>query len=106
MSVLTNKQYKDYGYLSRYASFPIYYHTLDGKYVYGTTSQLNENIMYVLYTVRAHDTLDSIALQYYNNPTYFWVIADFNHIQDPFEKLQIGTTLKIPTLSDISFKEV
>ena len=106
MSTLINKQYRDYTYLSRYAGFPFYYHTLDNKYVYGITSQLHDDIPYVLYTVKAHDTLDSIALQYYNNPTFFWVIADFNHIQDPYINLQIGSTLKIPTLSDISFKEV
>lgn len=105
MSVLINKQHKSYGYLSRYSSFPFYYNTNDSKYVYGITAQLKQNIPYVLHKIKPHETLDSIALDMYNNPTFFWVIADFNHIQDPYIKLKIGDTLKIPSLSDISFEE-
>ena len=33
-------------------------------------------------------------------------ICDFNKIQDPYIKLEVGQTLKIPVLSDISYKEV
>ena len=105
MSKLINKKYKKYDYLSRYASFPIYYHIDDLKYVMGTTSQLNDNIPYVLRKVKQHETLDSIALDVYNNPTFFWVLADFNKIQNPYKKLKVGSTLKIPSLSDISFEE-
>jgi hypothetical protein len=68
---LTNKQYKDYDYLSRYTSFPFYYNEEDRKYVYGVTSQLNQNITYVLHEVKANETLDTLALDYYNNPTFF-----------------------------------
>lgn len=102
---LTNKQYKDYDYLSRYTSFPFYYNEEDRKYVYGVTSQLNQNITYVLHEVKVNETLDTLALDYYNNPTFFWIIADFNHIQDPFLKLEIGSKLKIPTLNEVNFGE-
>lgn len=68
---LTNKQYKDYDYLSRYTSFPFYYNEEDRKYVYGVTSQLNQNITYVLHEVKVNETLDTLALDYYNNPTFF-----------------------------------
>ena len=102
---LTNKQYKDYDYLSRYTSFPFYYNEEDRKYVYGVTSQLNQNVTYVLHEVKANETLDTLALDYYNNPTFFWIIADFNHIQDPFLKLEIGSKLKIPTLNEVNFGE-
>ena len=105
MSVLINKQYKNYNYFSRYTSFPFYYHTIDKKYVYGTTSQLSTDIPYVLYKVKLYDTLDSIALDYYNNPTLYWVICDFNRIQDPYIELEEGMTLKIPSLSDVVFEE-
>lgn len=105
MSVLTNKQFKEYNYFSRYTSFPIYYNTVDKKYIYGITSQLATDIPYVLYKVKLYDTLDSIALDYYNNPTLYWVICDFNRIQDPYIELEEGMTLKIPSLSDIKFKE-
>jgi hypothetical protein len=71
MSKLINKQYKQYDYLSRYASFPIYYHVDDLRYITGITSQLNNNIPYVLRKVKERETLDSIALDIYNNPTFF-----------------------------------
>ena len=103
MSKLINKQYREYSYMSRYASFPFYYHTEDKKYVYGTTSQLQKEIPYTLYKIVKNDTIDSIALDFYNNPTYFWVICDFNDIIDPYTKLVEGETLKIPSLSNVSF---
>lgn len=68
---LTNKQYKDYDYLSRYTSFPFYYNEGDRKYIYGVTSQLNQSITYVLHEIKVNETLDTLALDYYNNPTFF-----------------------------------
>ena len=103
-SVLSNESYKVYDKLSRYSSFPIYYQNLDNKYVYGVTAQLLESTPYSLHTVRKNDTLDTIALFYYNNPTYFWIIADFNRIQDPFEDLVEGQELKIPVFSSIRYE--
>lgn len=104
MDVIKNKSYKNYDYFSRYTSFPYYYHTLDKKYIYGTSTQINKNSTYTLYKVEKNDTLDNIALKMYNNPTFYWAIASFNDVINPFEKLIEGTFLKIPTLSDISFE--
>lgn len=103
--ILTNKSFKSYDYLSRYSSFPYYYNTEDKKYVYGTTAQLSQDTTYTLHKVKQIDTLDSLALEYYNNPTFFWVICDFNQIQDPYIKLEVGTELKIPTLNAVNYKE-
>ena len=104
MSQLIKKGYKDYDRVSRYSVFPYYYNRLDDKYLYGLTSQLKkENIPYVAHIVSEGDTLDTLALYYYNNPTYFWVIADFNNIQDPYRDLDIGSKLKIPSFSSIKF---
>jgi nucleoid-associated protein YgaU len=103
MDILTDKQYKNYDYISRYASFPYYYHIEDKKFIYGTTAQLSESNGYTLHKVVLHDTLDSLALDYYNNPTLFWLIADFNKIQNPYAKLELGTELKIPSISEIKF---
>lgn len=104
MAVLTQKAYKDYNTLSRYASFPYYFNTLDKKYIYGTTSQLDvEGTPSSAHTVGRGDTLDSLALQYYNDPTKYWIIADFNRIQDPLEDLKMGTVLNIPTMSAIRY---
>ena len=104
MSQLINKAYKSYDRVSRYSVFPYYYNRIDDKYIYGLTTQLKkDNITYVTHVVKDKDTLDSLALYYYNNPTYYWIIADFNRIRDPYEELEIGRILKIPTFSNIAF---
>ena len=106
MGILENKQYKHYDYFSRYEGVPFYYHKLDQKYVYGTTSHINKNTLYLQHEVKVNDTLDILALDYYNNPTFFWAIADFNNIQDPYKKLVVGSKLKIPILNEITFEEM
>lgn len=104
MNQITSKQYKDYNKISRYSVFPFYYNQYDGRYFYGITGQLKkENVKYVAHSVKNGDTLDTLALNYYGNPTYYWVIADFNDIQDPYKKLEFGRVLRIPTFSDLSF---
>lgn len=100
---LINKTYKKYNRLSRYSPFPIYFNSEDGKYVCGTTSHLNNNTSYILHTVDRGDTLDYLSLHYYNNPTYFWIIADFNRIQNPLEPLTVGDSIKIPAFANIEF---
>lgn len=103
--ILINKQYKDYDRVSRYSVFPYYYNRIDQKYIYGITSQLStDNIIYVNHVVKQGDTLDTLSLYYYNSPLYFWVIADFNRIQDPYADLEIGSTLRIPTFNNIEYE--
>lgn len=102
---LAQKSYKDYERLSRYATFPYYFNVQDNKYIYGTTANLQEDTPFSAHTVVDGDTLDSLALEYYNNPTYYWVIADFNRIRDPYEKLKSGVILKIPSITSIEFEE-
>ena len=104
-NVLTDKQFKEYNKVSRYSGVPYYYNTVDGKYIYGVGSNLNDTTTYKIHKVQDGDTLDSIALYYYNNPTYFWVVADFNRIQDPYAVLEVGRRLKIPTFSAIEFED-
>lgn len=101
--ILKDKSYKDYNYVSRYISIPYYYNTEDDKYIYGTAQQLNEDISFALHEVQRGDSLDSLALKYYNNPTLYWIIADFNRIQDPYKELKVGDKIKIPSISSISF---
>lgn len=104
--ILQNKTYTDYNYICRYSGFPYWYHSEDAKYIYGITSQLSKNISYTIHTVKNNETFDSISLYYYNSPLYFWVIMDFNNLQDPFEQPKVGSQLKIPTLAGISYVEV
>jgi len=104
MNILTNKQYKQYDKISRYAPFPIYYNKLDNKWMYGIPSALSKINTYINHVVKPADTLDSLALYYYGNPTYYWAIADFNNIHDVFEPLIVGTTIKVPTFSSLQFE--
>ena len=43
-----------------------FYHIIDNKYIYGTTSNLKNNTPYVIHVVKQNDTFDSLALKYYN----------------------------------------
>lgn len=104
MDRATDKKYNTYSYTSRYTAFPYYYNTLDNKYIYGLTSRLNQNITYVAHAVHDYDTLDSLSYTYYGRPDLYWVIADFNNIQDPYIKLKDKfETIKVPTLTAISY---
>lgn len=106
MDTLKNKSFMNYDSISRYSKFPYYYHTKDGKYIYGKTAQLSASTEYIAHRLTVRDTLDSLALKYYGRPDYYWIIADFNRISDPFITLtDYFTSLKIPTLSTIKFEE-
>ena len=102
--VLRHKSYLQYNGISRYARFPYYYNETDNKYVSGTTNQLDDSTDFIYYTVKTGDSYDSIALRYYDNPTYYWIICDFNRIQDCFDKPEVGTVLKVPTFSRLTYK--
>lgn len=101
--ILKDKSYRNYSYISRYSAFPYYYNVNDDKYLYGSTAQLSQDIPATLHKVAESDTYDSLSLKYYNTPIYFWIICDFNHIQDPLKMPAAGTYLKIPNLSTIKF---
>lgn len=103
MDRLIDKSYKTYKRLSRYSSFPYYYDTVNNRYVYGTLGHLDSTTPYTSYVVKKNDTFDSISLSFYNTPTYFWVICDFNKMNDPFSIPAEGTTIKVPILSSIEF---
>lgn len=104
MDILTNKQYKEYDRLSRYTTIPTYYNTKRKSDVYGTAKHLSDETSYILYVVQDNDSYDSIALTFYNNPTYFWIICDFNRIADPFIEPTPGSILNIPVISEIEFE--
>lgn len=100
---LTDEQSVIYSDLTRYNIFPIYYNTEDNKYIMQTTANLALDSAYSLYVTKAGDTLDTLAYKFYKNPSYYWAIADFNRIQDPFESLPKGKQLKIPVLSSLEY---
>lgn len=107
MDVLKNKKYVDYGDINRYNNIPIYFNTVDKREVCGIGKNLAKTAEYYTHKLSITDTLDSLALKYYNNPTYWWVIAYFNDVQDPFLPLsEHYKTLKIPNISTIEFADL
>lgn len=105
MNTLKDKSSKAYLYTSRYSVLPYYYNTLDKKYMYGISKNLNTSTEYTLHRLVDSDTLDSLSLKYYGRPDLFWVIADFNRINDPYIKLTDKlSAIKIPSLSGISWR--
>ena len=105
MDVLQNKQYKTVDYVSRYSPFPFYYHSLDDRYILSKDAWLDDSTPYKAHVVTRGDTFDTLALRYYNNPTYYWIICSYNHISDPYTDLKEGDIIKIPSLGNIKFKK-
>ena len=71
MDVLKNKKYVDYDYTNRYTNIPIYFNTADKREVCGIGKNLAKTTEYYTHKLNITDTLDSLALKYYNNPTYW-----------------------------------
>lgn len=46
--------------------------------------------------------LDLIASTFYNEPRYWWVIAQYNNILDPFSEITAGRVLLIPAKARLS----
>ena len=105
MDVLRNKQYGIFDYTPcRYTGVPYYYNTQDEEYIYGLCSNMKKDSPWVAHKVRPEDSLDSLALKYYNNPTYWWVIAFFNNINDSLVHLiDYYDIIKIPSIASIEF---
>lgn len=104
MDILKNKQYAKYDYNCRYTGVPYYFNTIDKREIYGLSTNIKKDTAWVAHKVSQKDTLDTLALNYYNNPSLWWVIAYFNDIQDPFEQLlNHFTIIKIPSISSIEF---
>jgi hypothetical protein len=105
MDKLINQKYASFDYLSRYNGVPYYYDTVNKQEVFGIGQQMDKSTPYVNHKLRAGDTLESLALKYYNNPTYWWILAYFNSILDPFIVLSAHySTLRIPNITSIIFK--
>lgn len=46
--------------------------------------------------------MDLIANVFYNEPRYWWIIAQYNNILDPFSEITEGRILLIPTKDRLS----
>lgn len=97
-----NTYTKSSNYFSRYNGLNYFYNENDDKYVLATRQWLKkftDQTRVTSYKVKKKDTYDSIALDYYNNPTYYWIICDYNRIIDPITPPKEGTILEIPSLN-------
>lgn len=107
MDILTNKRVNRFEYICRYTGVPYYYNTEDQRDIMGLGQNMLKDIPWVAHKVLPEDTWDSLALTYYNNPSYWWVIAYFNDVQDSLapieEKFKV---VKIPSISEIRFGEL
>lgn len=106
MDVLINKKYPQLDYLARDIGRPYYFNTADQREIFGLGSNMKKDTAWVAHKVVESDTLDYLALKYYNNPTLWWLIAYFNDMGDPFVQLSLHyDILKIPNMSSIEFGE-
>ncbi len=81
---------------------------LFGEITYNDVSALNifskyklfdkykSNIQYYFeYTILENDRWDIISQKFYGTFELWWLIALFNNVINPFEKMMVGETLKI-----------
>lgn len=56
-----------------------------------------------LVAIKQEDILrpDLISQKAYNTPELWWVILEYNNIQDPMFELQLGQILKIPAIARV-----
>lgn len=48
-----------------------------------------------LYVVKDNDWFDNISYEKYETPDYWWIVAMFNNVENPFETLEPGQKLYI-----------
>lgn len=93
--------------LSRYAEYSSYYNKRDKKYSILTTRHLdNTSTSGVSHTLDPYDTPYTLALKYYGRPDWYWVILDYNRIQNPDINLyEYGyTSIFIPDIYSIELE--
>lgn len=107
MDILKNKAYDNFNYLNRYSKVPHYYNTVDDREISGIGLNMLKDALYTRHKIKESDTLEYLSLKYYNDPTFWWVIAYFNDIQDPFIILKDHfTTILIPNIMSVEFGEL
>lgn len=52
---------------------------------------------YSNYEVKPKDTWTNISFKFFNTYKLWWLICKFNNVEDPFQELQQGRIIKIPT---------
>lgn len=98
---------KEYNHICRYRNLRQVVHKLDTPDRYITLEIVNPittnnlEVIYHVVTLIEENRLDLIANKYLGSPTYSWVIAYFNQIEDGFS-VSAGQTIIIPkTVTDL-----
>lgn len=91
---------RDYGHISRYRTLRQVVHAPDSVDRYVTLETNNAfishtDVVFHEVTNQEENRLDLIADKYLGSPTYSWVIAYFNDIEDGFTVFE-GQRLRIP----------
>ena len=72
-------------------------------HLYNTLSSFTMTYTPSYYRTNSHDVSqpDLISKKMYNTERYWWIICLVNKIQNPFDELEEGIILKIPSIYDI-----
>lgn len=65
------------------------------------TIPYSDNDIYIEFNSNYNGRLDLVSYDYYKTSRLWWVIAVANNIQNPFEKIEVGKILRIPSLHSI-----
>ena len=91
---------------SRYNWSVLYVDEKNGDF-FGTRQPLklreHETDTYHVITDADSKRIDLIAWKYYRDVNLWWIIAEFNNINNPLE-IPVGTTLRIPAYERIQMK--
>jgi hypothetical protein len=57
--------------------------------------------IFVTITSTYQHRMDLLSNNVYGTPDLWWVICEYNNIQDPLSQLTIGTVLRVPDLDRV-----
>ena len=91
-----------YEHTSRYGKYRQIVDNLDSYVETFNQTKIPTSEDDIFHTVQKEqeNRLDIIANIYYNDPSFFWVIAIANELVDPFV-VQTGSILRIPSLASL-----
>jgi hypothetical protein len=78
--------------------------TANGKIEWWERTIFQTDTTDIIYAVENfyENRLDLIASVFYNEPRYWWIIAQYNNILDPFSEITAGRVLRIPSKDRLS----
>lgn len=93
---------RSYEHTSRYSKYRQIVDNLDSYVETFNQSTIQKSDIDIFHTVtrEQENRPDIIANIYYNDPSFYWVIAVANDLVDPFI-IQIGSILRIPSLNSL-----